>query len=133
VVEGDLSLDDLKAFYKRVIDDFAGVVRSRFVSTGEGMEMTYLYKLEEAKVFAADGYAGDEATFPFLFREATATAQTPEYVAQVILGNMAAWTQVGSVIEAQRLRGKKLVTEAVTPEEAKQEKDVALAALNSHG
>lgn len=133
VAEQDMSLEDLQAFYIDVVDRFAGDVRNRFVSSGHGIELTYAYKSQEAQAFAAAGYVGGEADFPFIFREATATDSTPQEVADRILARIAALRDVGSTLEAQRLRAHKQISEAVDEASAKEAKDFALASLSVHG
>lgn len=133
VSETNLDLDGLKALYNRQIDLFAGGVRNRFISRGDGIEMTYLQKLEEAKAFAAAGYVGTETEYPFLFKEATATDSTATDVANLILGSFSAWRDIGSTIEAQRQRAHRLIGLATTEAAAKSEKELAIGALNANG
>jgi hypothetical protein len=95
------------------IDREAGEVRCRFLTSIPAQDLTYQRKESEARAWlAAD--APDPADFPFLVREAAATAQTVTALAAEVVASADQWADLGSRIEAARVGGKRAVTLAAT-------------------
>lgn len=119
------------------IDHMAGSVRASVLTMVPGQEMTYLRKEDQARAYLADGDP-DDADYPLLQASVGADAfpaghpnagqlvATVAEAAAVVMMVSAAWTSLGAVIERVRLRGKRLVTLAETPDQ------VAAATAWSH-
>lgn len=97
-----LDMNGVKALAAGRIDEVAEACRARFITPGSGQAMTYTYKAEEAKAYAAD----HTAPTPFLSAEADALGSTVEVLASEVLAMVAAWTLVGSRIEGARMGAK---------------------------
>lgn len=132
VPEAGLTLDELKAYYIREVDLFAGEVRARFMARGYGQEITYVEKRIDALNYLNAGSPADSSAFPFISAEATSTGQEPATVAAMIIGRSDALRSVGSSIEAQRTRGGDQITAAADAAEATAAKDFAIASLDVH-
>lgn len=134
VPEAGVDLVTLKAHYEKEINLFAGQVRTRYISPGEGQGITYLRKETEAKVFVAlnpgEQNQVTEAEYPWIFKEAAKTGDTPLGVANMIVASAAYWVGPGSDIESTRKRGTKQVSEAVDAAAAKAAFDFAISSLD---
>lgn len=97
---------------KIVIDEAAGVARTRFITEVPGQALTYQEKAEEAADFVAAGYPTDLSNYPFIQGEMDATGKTKEQTADDILAQKSAWIGFGAEIEKYRIGGKKQVDEA---------------------
>ena len=110
------------------IDNLAGAVRASVLTMVPGQEMTYLRKEDQAKAYQADGDPDDDDypllqasigadTYPTGHPNAGDLVQSVAEAAAVVMMVSAAWTGLGARIEGVRLRSKRLVTLAETPEE----------------
>lgn len=92
------------------LDAAAEATRLQFITGGSGQGMTYQYKVSEALAWTAD----NTASVPFLTAEATARSMTVAALVAEVQGNAAAWTVIGSKIEAARMGAKTAVRTATT-------------------
>lgn len=125
-------LDTIKAYYKKVVNQFAGEVRARFLYEGFGQELTYLEREREATAYKAGGWVGTEAEYPFIFKIATTLDKTPQQIANAIINRGVTWRETGSLIEAQRERGMAQIESAIDVAGARAAKNYALASLDEH-
>lgn len=92
------------------VDEEAGEIRKRYLTTVPGQEMTYLRKEQEARAFMLD----PEGSYPFLQAEAQATNVTVAELAAVVLANADIWGEIGAAIEGLRMGAKTAITAATT-------------------
>lgn len=100
----DLTAAQVK--YLREIDDISESTRLRFITPGAGQAMTYEAKFREAT-------RPDEPR-PLITAEAEALEISVAEVAQTVITAHTLWQQVGSRIEALRLKAKRDIREATT-------------------
>ena len=96
------------------IDAKAGAVRAKYITVAPGQEATYIIKGEQARAFAANGFAGSPPSM--ISAEAAATGQTPRQAAERITLEESAWINLAAQIEAARRSAKEGITTA--PSEA---------------
>ena len=109
--EGVVDLEKARAKACQQIDAEAEAMRLAFITPGAGQAMTYQYKAEEAKALLND----PDAETPFLSAEAEATGTTVAALAEVVRGQVQAWTFMGAAIEAGRMKAKAEMAEAGPP------------------
>lgn len=110
-----VDLDALKAMLISKIDAEAERARLAHITGGAGQAMTYSQKASEAKACLADAEP-DAAAYPMLAAEIGITAPTLSEVAAVVAAAHAAWTVIGSQIEALRLGAKAAIAAATDAE-----------------
>lgn len=103
--------DTLERDLHRRIDEGAERRRLDFITPGAGQSATYDAKAREAAAIIA-GATPTEVDHPFVWREAAALGKTPLDRATEIASTAAAWTIVGSTIEASRQGAKVAVSAA---------------------
>lgn len=134
VITADLTetLADLKLVYIRDINRKTAQVRARFITLEPGQETTYARKASEALAYiqAVDPVDTD---YPYLDNEATATGTTVAALASSVLAKVQEMDDTNVIVEAQRKRGIKKVTEAIDEATSKAERDGAITALDVHG
>lgn len=108
IATATLDLGPVREMLLAAIDADAETVAQKFISPGTSRAMIYQAKAAEANAWLAD----HNAPTPFLSAEATATATTVPALAAEVAARAAAWTAIGSKIEAARLGAKKAVKEA---------------------
>jgi hypothetical protein len=106
-------LTALKAQVKDRIDAAAETCRLKYITPGSGQAMVYQQKAEEAKACLA-AISPVDSNYPLLSAEATATGVTISELAQNVATLTAQWIGLASAIEARRIGGKKVVSDAVT-------------------
>lgn len=114
------TLDALKATYKAKIDADAEHARLKYITPGDGMQMTYREKFEQAQGVNAMGEAAANALtqnerrsqFPTLTAGIGIDGATLWAVAQIVLTKYAEFAQISFVIESTRLGAKKAIGEA---------------------
>lgn len=100
------TLAEYKTSAKNAIDAHAGEVRTKFITSAPGQELTYAEKSDEATDYVAAGYPADLSSYPFIAAEVAATSKSNAQAADDILAQKSAWIAVGAQIEQQRLGGK---------------------------
>lgn len=114
------TLDEVKTTYKAKIDADAESVRLRYITPGDGMQMTYREKFEQAQGVNSMGevaanaltQAERQAQFPTLTAGIGIEGPTLWAVAQIVLTKYAQFAQLSFVIEGTRLGAKKSLGEA---------------------
>lgn len=101
-----VSLADLKADFKSLIDTDAEVERLKYITPGNGQAMTYQQKVSEAQAFK-DATNPQTSDYPMLSSEVGITAETLNEVANIVLAAFAQWQQIGAMIESIRLGAKR--------------------------
>lgn len=109
-------LDQVKAERSAAVDERAGRERIKYITDIPGQELTYREKVDEAKALA-DDLSPDPANYPMLSGEVGVTADTLAGVGEIILARYAAWQQIGSVIERNRLTLKAQIAGATDADE----------------
>lgn len=123
---GRQTLAALQMRLSQQIDDEAERVRLRYITPGDGMQLTYREKFEQAQGVAALGQiaanalnqASREAQFPTLAASVGIEAATIWDCAQLVLQRYAQFAALSLQIERARLAGKKAVADATTIEAA---------------
>lgn len=125
-----IPLEDIKKEAKRYIDNVAGGVRSKYITTSPGQEAIYIMKADDAQKFKNDGYPIPTlGSYPFVAAEAVATAKTPQQAADDIIAIRNAWVTKGSEIEQARILGKTAIHAATNESEVNDAKTDAYTAL----
>ena len=106
------SLEELKENARIEIDNAAGKLRTKFITSAPGQELIYQAKAAEAQRYVDAGAPNDLTGYPFITAEVNATGLTNIEAANEILSIQNAWILVGANIEEYRLAGKKTVTNA---------------------
>jgi hypothetical protein len=110
------TLDDLKARAKNDIDEGAGTIRGRYITSVRGQPETYMIKEAEAKAYlkASNPLASE---YPMLAAEIGINGDTMADVATMIVSKANEWRQLASVIENIRLSKKKAIDEVVSEDD----------------
>lgn len=103
-------LDETRAHYLGTVDNEAERLRMQYLTPGNGQAMTYEEKHRQA--LAGGG--------PMITAEAEALEVTEQEVIDSVIAARALWEQVGSQIEAARLKAKRDIRAAGTPAEMHQ-------------
>lgn len=103
-------LDETRAHYLATVDAEAERLRTQYLTPGNGQAMTYEEKHRQA--LAGGG--------PMITAEAEALEVTEQEVIDSVIAARALWEQVGSQIEAARLKAKRDIRAAGTPAEMHQ-------------
>jgi hypothetical protein len=114
-------LSGLTAMLCRDIDREAGRVRCRYISTGEGQQMTYLDKEAQARACIDDPSPDDDpetSPYPMIAREAARRALSMHDHAALVIAMADYWRPIGALIEDLRQAGH-IAVKAATTEEAK--------------
>lgn len=112
-----------QAEFLELADQLAGETRALFLTVSPGQELTYLMKLNEAKIFP-------NSPTPWIDSEALATGKTVQEVVQTILQTAQAWEIVGSQIEAARMKAKQIIKNATSVKEMYDAKNELQTTLN---
>lgn len=99
--------DSAERHFLSLVDQEAEAERSRYITPGNGQAMTYEEKHRQA--LAGGG--------PMISAEADALGMTVQEVIDSVLTARAQWEQIGSQIEAARLKAKRDIRAAQTPAE----------------
>lgn len=120
VVRSTMPLDQVKTQYAAKIDADAEAVRSKYVTPGAGMAMTYQEKHAQARAVDAMGQtaanalteAEREDQFPTLSASVGIEGATLWDCAQLVIQKYEQFADLSRVIERTRLRGKKSIGDA---------------------
>ena len=108
------------------VDAAAGDARLRHITDVPGQQAVYMVKLAQAQAYLADS----NAAAPYVHAEAQAMGEEPAAVAANIVALAAQWNeQLGPLIEAARLAGKRAVNEADDLDSVEAAEAAAVAAL----
>jgi len=104
----DLSdIDEMRTYYKKAIDEYAGEIRLKYITDIPGQDATYSLKYEEAlKYINSDKNTVDETEFNMLYKESITTNKSLANLANEIITLRNIWVDKASSIESIRL-GKK--------------------------
>jgi len=88
-----------------LVDELAGSARLRYITSVPGQAETYQKKEQQARDWAASGFAGDPPSF--IAAEAEALGRDPQAIATEVIGLADYWGNVkGPQIEASRRKWK---------------------------
>ncbi len=113
------TLAEAQADALAAIDIAAGVARSRYITTVNGQDATYLLKAADADRYKAAGYPDAQiASYPWVLAKAKAMVAVPaaadyQTAADLIIATRDAWVVKGAAIEEARERGKAAVSAAL--------------------
>jgi hypothetical protein len=113
-----MDLATAKHVFGKKVDDDAGVARSRYISGGVGMDLTYAEKFQQAQAVndmgeaAAKAIADPKLMFPTLAASIGIYGATLWDCAQVVLAKYAEFARISYEIERTRELGKKAIREA---------------------
>lgn len=99
--------DEAREYYLSQVDLRAEQCRARHLTPGAGQAMTYELKYQEALVGGG----------PLLHAEAEALGKAVEAVVESVLASRKRWEEVSAQIECERLKAKKVIRHATTPDE----------------
>jgi hypothetical protein len=111
-------ISEAKNVFGRKVDEDAGVARSRYISGGVGMDLTYTEKFQQAQAVnemgeaAAKAIADPKLMFPTLAASIGIYGATLWDCAQVVLAKYAEFARISYEIERTRELGKKAIREA---------------------
>lgn len=111
--EPAFDVDGARRDMKSAVDREAEEIRSRFITSGAGMAMTYQEKLAQARAYIA-GTPGD---YPLLMASVWIEGDYIDEVAHLVVARYNLWVQVASVIETWRLGTKAALDAATTRED----------------
>lgn len=127
-----VDLNTIKGSASILVDNTAGDIRQRFITSAPGQELTYQEKAEQAADFAAANYpTGQIANYPFIQVEVNVTGLSAQSAADGILTRRTLWIQKGALIEQARLIGKRDINTATDVAGITTALNTALTALNS--
>jgi len=114
----------VKAKANATIDTAAERVRLRYITPGDGMQLTYREKLEQAEHVAAGGQTAADAmsptdaasNYPVLSASIGIEAPSLWTASQLVISRYAAWATKARAIELRRLTAKKAITDATSIE-----------------
>ncbi|RDJ18213.1 hypothetical protein B5K05_00480 [Rhizobium phaseoli] len=112
-----VDLPAMKDMLKARVDAAAESERLKYITPGAGQALTYAQKADQARAYLEAVSPVDE-DYPLLSAEIGVTGATAAEVANVIRASFTAWQQIGSQIEATRLRAKKAIEGASDAESA---------------
>lgn len=113
------------------IDQSAERARLRHITGGIGQALVYQEKAEQAVDYITAGYPSDLASYPYLQAEANATGKDSTKIANDILAQRSLWIAIGAQIEEIRLKGKRVVREAIDIDGISVARDATVAELNA--
>lgn len=119
----------------RDVDSAAGKVRAKYITISPGQDATYVEKGNEAERYKLAGYPADLTSYPWIAAEVAGTGLNAQDATDAILAKKAFWAATGSMIEKERLAGKKalsllLENPLATSDDVLSTKNAALMALN---
>jgi len=123
-------LDLEKANAKIIIDETAGRARKKYITTVEGQDLTYSYKIVDAQKYIDDGRPADASPYPWTQAEADARGISASDAADIIVGTYNAWEPIGVSIEKERIKGKDKIDKANNSAVIEQERRKAIKELN---
>jgi hypothetical protein len=127
-----VDLNAIKDSSSMLVDNTAGEVRKKFITSAPGQELTYQEKAEQAADFAAANYpTGQIANYPFIQVEVNVTGLSPQAAADGILSRRTLWIQKGALIEEARLIGKRDINIATDVAGITTALNTAITTLNS--
>jgi hypothetical protein len=130
--EPTVNIEQLRTSSLVFVDNTAGEVRQKFITSAPGQELTYQEKAEQAADFAAANYpTGQIANYPFIQVEVNVTGLSAQSAADGILARRTLWIQKGALIEEARLIGKRDINIATTADGITTALNSAITALNS--
>lgn len=103
--EADAEVESARMSALYVVDAEAGRARLRYITSVPGQAETYTRKEQQAREWAAAGFAGPAPSF--ISAEASALGRAPQAVAEEVIGLADQWANVtGPEIEATRRKWK---------------------------
>lgn len=118
-VKRDLTLEQIKKNFSDLIDIQAEERRSKYLSPGVGMAMTYQEKKDQAVAVLQMGETDANALanhgaveFPTLSASVPLEAPNLYAAAQLVISKYEQWAALSRVIETTRLAGKKAISDA---------------------
>lgn len=122
-------LDAEKASAIKYANDEAELERLKYITPGDGQSNSYQQKYEEAVSYTAAKAAydldpvtnpePDEATFPYMFKEATETGTTADAIAALVISTRNQFVQLDAVIESKRRGYNVTIGNATTTSEVR--------------
>lgn len=106
------------------IDQAAERARLKYITPGDGMQLTYREKLDQAEHVAAGGKSAADALsandaaaqYPILSASIGIEATSLWSASQLVISRYAAWATIARAIELQRLTAKKAIADAASIE-----------------
>lgn len=111
-------IEQVKAEASIEIDQTAGQVRSKYITTTAGQEATYTEKARQCEAYKAAAYPAtpDPVGHAYVIAEANAKGCSYQAVCDAILAERDQWAVLGAAIEQARRTAKISITAATTSE-----------------
>lgn len=122
---------ELKAGASASIDQAAGVVRQKYITTSPGQEATYTEKARQCEAYKAAAYPAtpDPVGHAYVIAEANANSRSYRVACDAILAERDQWAVLGAKIEEARRKSKIAVAAASTAEAVEAALQTGLAEL----
>lgn len=124
-------IEQVKAEASIEIDQTAGQVRSKYITTSPGQEATYTEKARQCEAYKAEAYpaAPDPVSHAYVIAEANAKSCSYRVACDAILTERDQWAVLGAKIEEARRKAKIAVAAASTAEAVEAALQTGLAEL----
>ena len=124
-------IEQVKAESSIDIDQTAGQVRSKYITTAAGQETTYTEKARQCEAYKAAGYPAtpDPVGHAYVIAEANAKSCSHQAACDAILAERDQWAVLGAKIEEARRKAKINISAATTAEAVEAALQTGLAEL----
>jgi|GEM_PF-6983004 len=124
-------IDRVKAGSATEIDQKAGQVRSKYITTAAGQEATYTEKARQCEAYKAASYPAtpDPVGHAYVIAEASAKGCSYQAACDAILAERDQWAELGARIEEARRKAKIAIAAASTAEAVEAALQTGLAEL----
>ena len=126
-------IDQAKAESAAEIDQKAGQVRQKYITTVAGQEATYTEKARQCEAYKAAGYPAtpDPVGHAYVIAEANAKSCGYQVACDAILAERDQWAVLGAKIEEARRKAKIAIAAATTAEAVEAALQTGLAELTA--
>lgn len=124
-------IDEVRLSAAASIDQSAGVVRQKYITTAPGQEATYTEKARQCEAYKATGYPAtpDQVGHAYVIAEANAKSCSYQSACDAILAERDQWAVLGAKIEEARRKAKINISAATTAEAVEVALQTGLAEL----
>jgi hypothetical protein len=131
VADTPLTIDDVIELALSNIDQAAGIVRLKYITSAPGQTEIYLEKTEEAIDYTVAGYPEDASSYPFIVAEANASGITCREAAEMIIKKKSLWLGKAAKIEEVRRTGKITIRQLKSVDDVASTEKATIVGLNA--
>ena len=126
-------IDQLKAEASTALDQKAGQVRQKYITTAPGQDATYTEKSRQCEAYKAAGYPAtpDPVAHAYMVAEKNAKGGSYQAACDAILAERDQWAVLGARIEEVRRKAKINISAATTAEAVEAALQTGLAELTA--